>query len=103
MKRKLEKIFAFYGWHHQLRKLKEEQKEVIRAIKWYEKVKRIEPNEEMLEVYRENVAEEIADNFNVLAQFMLDVGVTADEIKAMMKYKQARTISEMGREREGRK
>lgn len=102
MKDKLLYIFTYYGYKHQLKKLKEEQKEVIQAIKWYELVDKVESNRELVNSFKEGVAEEIADCMVLLGQFMTAYGINKEYVKEVMQFKIDRTINEMGHEREGR-
>lgn len=101
MKIKLLEIFNWYGYHHQLKKLKEEQKEVREAIKWYELVKDNE-NSELIEAYKKEVASEIADNLVLLGQFMVAYDIPKELVKGIMLYKIDRTLNERGNERIGR-
>ena len=102
MKSKLNKIFQFYGAKHQLKKLKEEHKEVAKAIKEYEYIRRRENDLAWILAKREHVAEEIADCFNVLGEFMVAYGIPCEKVKEIMTEKQDRQLWRMQKELENK-
>lgn len=88
---RLKQIFKWYGWKHQLKKLKEEQKEFRQAIKWYYKHGKCNIK------LREHLIEEAGDEMNVMWQFLIDVNASPEEIKDTMLKKQIRQISRINR------
>lgn len=78
------KIIKHYGYKPQIKKLAEEQFEVIEAL---------------LEKDREHIKEEIADNIHMLGQFAEYYGISNDEILEIVKQKNERTLKIINREK----
>ena len=76
------KVFNYFGYENQRRKLNEEMQELNDEILLYEKgIGDID-----------NVVEELADLFNVLNGFIIDYEIENDELKRVMDKKLNRTI-----------
>lgn len=79
---KYNKIFNYFGYENQRRKMNEEMQELNDAILLYET-----GNGDI-----NNVIEEIGDLFNVINGFMEFYEITHDEVENIMKHKLDRTI-----------
>lgn len=77
-----QKIFNYFGYENQRRKMNEEMQELNDAILLYET-----GNGDI-----NNVIEEIGDLFNVINGFMEFYEITHDEVENIMKHKLDRTI-----------
>ncbi len=81
-KKKYEKVFDYFGYENQRRKLTEEVQELNDEILLYEKgIGKIE-----------DVITETADVLNILKGFMIEYDITADELREKMEIKMDRTI-----------
>lgn len=79
---KYDKIFNYFGYENQRRKMNEEMQELNDAILLYEKgIGDIQ-----------NVIEEMGDLLNILAEFMQEYDITQDEVRDSMQFKLDRTI-----------
>ena len=74
------KIINHYGEKHQIKKLAEEQFELIEAL---------------LEKDKEHIKEEIADNIHIIWQFMALYGISVVEISDEVERKNKRTLRRM--------
>lgn len=74
------KIINHYGEKNQIRKLAEEQFELIEAL---------------LEKNKEHIKEEMADNIHIIFQFAEFYGIESTEILEEIERKNARTIERM--------
>lgn len=72
----LTKIFKYFGYNAQLRKLNEEMFEVIEALILKD---------------RDKIVEEFGDLFVVVSQFMVEYGIETEEILHTANYKVKRT------------
>ena len=79
---KYNKIFNYFGYETQRRKMNEEMQELNDAILLYEN-----GNGDI-----NNVIEEIGDLFNVINGFMAFYEITTEEVETVMKSKLDRTI-----------
>ena len=75
------KIINHYGEKNQVKKLAEEQFELIEAL---------------LEKDKEHIKEEIADNIHIIWQFAAFYGISIAEITEEMERKNKRTLRRMG-------
>lgn len=81
-KEKYNKIFNYFGYEKQRRKMNEEMQELNDAILLYEKgIGDIQ-----------NVIEEMGDLFNILDGFIQEYDITQDEVRDSMQFKLDRTI-----------
>lgn len=74
------KIINHYGEKNQIKKLAEEQFELIEAL---------------IEKDKEHIKEEIADNMHIIWQFMALYGISAIEIADEVERKNKRTLRRM--------
>lgn len=88
MKRKLLKIIKHYGVDNQLKKLNEENFELLQALD------RLNQNRdlEFVKIGRDNVKAEIADVLVLLTQFILYYDLNLDEIFNIYQFKINRQI-----------
>ena len=82
MKEYLIKIINHYGIEHQLRKFQEEVFELNEAIITHELKKSVEYEIPLTEIIgtREHIAEEIADVFNLVEQFMYFYNIDIQDV-----------------------
>ena len=97
---KLLKTIKHYGVRHQVKKLNEEHGEVVEAIYdlLYFKENFLVTHEFLQEDYDkliDHVAEEIADNLNLLKQFQLLFDIPEKQINKWREHKAERTIKEI--------
>lgn len=82
-KEKYEKVFDYFGYENQRRKMNEEMQELNDEILLYEKG--------MGDINK--IIEEMGDLFNVLNGFIFNYDIDNEEIKNTMEYKLNRTIT----------
>lgn len=96
----------YFGLNNQIRKLNEEHDEVIDAISELIYFNKYKPDginnmfinnvkykpEEYVRRLKDHIAEEIADNLNVLRQIQLYYNIKDEDVEAYREYKSKRTI-----------
>lgn len=98
MKNKLLKIINHYGIENQLKKLNEENFELIEAITHFRYVE-IYKGTHAYKYHYKHIKEEIADNLVLLTQFILYYNINLDDIEKIFKYKVDRQLKRIESEK----
>ena len=100
MREELLKIINHYGVLKQLKYIHSEYFELDEAIirAEYPAIAKDKKPEELKEMERKHIAEEIADIMVMLEQFRLHYGISLDEIENIMKYKVKRQLERIDKE-----
>lgn len=95
MKSKLLKIIKHYGVNNQIRKLNEENFELLQALDRLSQTKDMES----LKINRDNVKSEMADVIVLLTQFILYYNLNLDEIFDIYQFKINRQIKRIEKDK----
>ena len=95
MKNKLLKIVRHYGVDNQLKKLNEENFELLQALDRLNQTK----DTESLKINRDNVKSEMADVIVLLTQFILYYNLNLDEIFDIYQFKINRQIKRIEKDK----
>ena len=90
---KAKKVIRYFGFKNQIRKLSEENFELIEALLEYSNYILFDEHKKEL---REKIIDELADNWFLLLQFVQYLGVKDGDLWDKLEFKSDRTLRRMG-------
>lgn len=93
MKEDMLKIINHFGVNTQMKKFNEECYELIEAIRDGEHTRYIGVSNDIAEVSKKHIMEEMADVLNLLQQFVFYYGIEQEEFEEQLQFKVKRTLA----------